>query len=128
MSLFENIRDGIEPANIVYKNEYVTAFDDKFPEAPVHILIIPNKKIRSLNDLEEEDEIYMGKILMSANKIAKMKNIGESGYRLITNSGKDGGQEIEYLHFHLVGGVPIGRMIGLPKASKKMFKKETEFF
>ncbi len=128
MSLFENIRDGTESANIVYKDEYVTAFDDKFPEAPVHILIIPNKKIRSLNDLEEEDEIYMGKILMSANKIAKMKNIGESGYRLITNSGKDGGQEIEYLHFHLVGGVPIGRMIGLPKASKKMFKKETELF
>ena len=128
MSLFENIRDGTEPANIVYKDEYVTAFDDKFPEAPIHILIIPNKKIRSLNDLEEEDEIYMGKILMSANKIAKMKHIGESGYRLITNSGKDGGQEIEYLHFHLVGGIPIGRMIGLPKASKKMFKKETELF
>ena len=123
MSLFENIRDGKEPANIIYQDDFITAFDDKYPSAPVHILIIPNKMITSLDNLTDEDEIYMGKILVGASKLAKMKNIHESGYRLITNCNKDGGQEIDYLHFHLVGGVPLGRMIGLPKESKQLFQK-----
>ena len=123
MSLFENIRDGKEPANIIYQDEFITAFDDKYPSAPVHILIIPNKKIKSLDNLTDEDEIYMGKILLGASKLAKLKNIHESGYRLITNCNKDGGQEIDYLHFHLVGGIPLGRMIGLSKESKKLFQK-----
>ena len=123
MSLFEDIRDGKEPANIIYKDEYITAFEDKFPSAPIHILIIPNKKIKSLDHISEEDEIYMAKILLGANKIAKMKNINETGYRVITNCNKDGGQEIEYLHFHLVGGIPLGRMIGLSKENKKKFNE-----
>ena len=126
MSLFENIRDGKEPANIIYQDEFITAFDDKYPSAPVHILIIPNKMIKSLDNLTDEDEIYMGKILLVASKLAKAKNIHESGYRLITNCNKDGGQEIEYLHFHLVGGVRLGKMISLPKDSKKIFKKILE--
>ena len=123
MSLFENIRDGKEPANIIYQDDFITAFDDKYPSAPVHILIIPNKMIKSLDNLTDDDEIYMGKILLGASKLAKIKNINESGYRLITNCNKDGGQEIDYLHFHLVGGVPLGRMIGLSKESKKLFQK-----
>ena len=123
MTLFKNIRDRKEPANIIYQDEFITAFDDKYPSAPVHILIIPNKMIKSLDNLTEEDEIYMGKILIGASKLAKMKNIHESGYRLITNCNKDGGQEIDYLHFHLVGGIPLGRMIGLSKESKKLFQK-----
>ena len=122
MTLFKNIRDRKEPANIIYQDEFITAFDDKYPSAPVHILIIPNKMIKSLDTLTEQDEIYMGKILLGASKLAKMKNIHESGYRLITNCNKDGGQEVDYLHFHLVGGIPLGRMIGLPKESKKIFK------
>ena len=73
MSLFENIRDGKEPSTIVYKDEYVTAFEDKFPEAPVHILIIPNKKIKSMNHVEECDELFLGKILLSASKMVKKK-------------------------------------------------------
>ena len=123
MSLFENIRDRKEPANIIYQDEFITAFDDKYPVAPVHILIIPNKMIKSLDDLTDEDEIYMGKVLLGASKIAKIKNINESGYRLITNCNKDGGQEIYYLHFHLVGGVKLGKMISLPKSSKKLLKQ-----
>ena len=123
MSLFENIRDRKEPANIIYQDEFITAFDDKYPVAPVHILIIPNKMIKSLDNLTDEDEIYMGKILLGASKLAKIKNIHESGYRLITNCNKDGRQEIDYLHFHLVGGIPLGRMIGLSKESKKLFQK-----
>jgi histidine triad (HIT) family protein len=122
MSIFEGIRDGSEPANIVYRDEYITGFEDKYPEAPVHILIIPNKRIRSLDDICDEDEKYMSKILLGASKIARMKEINKSGYRLITNCNKDGGQEIEYLHFHLLGGVGLGRMIRLPKDSKKKIK------
>ena len=110
MNIFEKIRDGIEEANIVYKDEYITAFDDKFPVAPIHILIIPNKMIKSLDEITEEDEIYMSKVLLGASKIAKIKKINKSGYRIITNCNKDGGQEIDYLHFHLVGGLPLGRM------------------
>ena len=122
-NIFEKIRDKEAPANIVYQDEYITAFDDIYPDAPIHILIIPNKKIVSLNNIEEEDTIYLSKILLTAKKLAKQFNIDESGYRLISNCNKDGGQEIDYLHFHLVGGVRLGKMISLPKDSKKIFKK-----
>jgi histidine triad (HIT) family protein len=122
-NIFEKIRDKEAPANIVYQDEYITAFDDIYPDAPIHILIIPNKKIVSLNNIEEEDTIYLTKILLTAKKLAKQFNIDESGYRLISNCNKDGGQEIDYLHFHLVGGIRLGKMISLPKDSKKIFKK-----
>lgn len=122
-NIFEKIRDGEEPANIVYKDEYVTAFNDIYPNAPVHILIIPNKLIRSFNDIQEEDSIYLSKLLLTARDLAKKYNIDESGYRLITNCNGDGGQEINYLHFHLVGGVKLGKMISLPKSSKKLLRQ-----
>ena len=89
--------------------------------APIHILIIPNKKIMSLNEIQEEDSIYLSKILLGAKNIAKQFNIDETGYRLITNCGSDGGQEIDYLHFHLVGGLKLGKMISLSKSEKKKF-------
>lgn len=120
--IFEKIRDGESSADIVYKDDYVTAFKDIYPSAPVHILIIPNKKMTSLNDINEEDAIYLSKMLLTAKKLAAEHNISESGYRLITNCNKDGGQEINYLHFHLVGGLPLGTMISLPKSSKKIFR------
>ena len=87
-----------------------------------HILIIPNKKIQSLNDIVEDDQLYLSKILLCAKNLAHKYNIAETGYRLITNCNRDGGQEIDYLHFHLVGGVKLGKMISLPKASKKILK------
>tara|TARA_Y100000768_G_scaffold295185_1_gene229040 strand:- start:464 stop:835 length:372 start_codon:yes stop_codon:yes gene_type:complete len=114
-SIFEKIRDGDAEAKIVYKDDYVTAFHDINPDAPVHILIIPNRKITSMNEISEEDNVYLALILLTAKKIAQDFNITESGYRLITNCGKDGGQEIDYLHFHLVGGTRLGKMISLPK-------------
>ena len=121
-NIFEQIRDGEASADIVFKNEYVTAFKDIYPDAPVHILIIPNKKIASLNDVLEEDSTYLSEILLAVRNIAQQFNIHESGYRLITNCNKDGGQEVDYLHFHLVGGVRLGKMISLPKQSKKLMK------
>ena len=125
-NIFEKIRDREAEGDIVYSDEFVTAFKDIYPDAPVHILIIPNKKIDSLNDICEEDIIYLSKIMLTAKKLAKQFNIDESGYRLITNCGKDGGQEIDYLHFHLVGGLKLGKMISLPKDSKKKFKELKE--
>ncbi len=121
-NIFEKIRDGEEKSEIVYKDDYITAFNDISPDAPVHVLIIPNKKIKSLNEIDEDDGIYLSKILLGAKNIAKQFKIDESGYRLITNCNKDGGQEIDYLHFHLVGGVKLGKMISLPKQSKKLMK------
>ena len=125
-NIFEKIRDEEAQANIVFKDEYVTAFLDIDPSAPVHILLIPNKKIVSLNEIEEEDSIYLSKLLITAKQLAKKHNISESGYRLITNCNKDGGQEIPYLHFHLVGGVRLGKMISLPKDSKKIWKNQNQ--
>ena len=86
--------------------------------------LIPNKKIISLQDLEEDDAHYIAKIMVVAQNLAVKHGITDSGYRLITNCGKDGGQEVPYLHFHLVGGVKLGKMISLPKESKKLFKKK----
>ena len=122
-NIFEKIRDGEEKADIVYKDDYITAFKDIDPNAPVHILIIPNKKIHSLNDIQEEDSNYLSNILLGAKKIAKQFNIHQTGYRLITNCGCDGGQEVQYLHFHLVGGLKLGKMISLSKSEKKKFSE-----
>ena len=122
-NIFEKIRDDESPCELVYKDKYVTAFNDIHPDAPAHILIIPNKKIASLNDILEEDSDYLSNILLVAKKIAKELELDKTGYRLITNCGKDGGQEVDYLHFHLVGGVPLGKMISLPKSSKKILKE-----
>ena len=122
-NVFEKIRDGEEKADIVYKDDYITAFKDIDPNAPVHILIIPNKKIESLNEIQEEDSNYLSNILLGAKKIAKQFNIDQTGYRLITNCGSDGGQEVQYLHFHLVGGLKLGKMISLSKSEKKKFNE-----
>ena len=122
-NIFEKIRDGEAEADIVYKDDYITAFKDIDPNAPIHILIIPNKKIDSLNEIEDEDNIYLSNILLGAKKIAKQFNIDKTGYRLITNCGSDGGQEVNYLHFHLVGGLKLGKMISLSKSEKKKFNE-----
>ena len=118
-NIFEKIRDGEAEANIVYKDDYVTAFHDINPDAPVHILIIPNRKINSMNEINHEDNVYLALILLTAKKIAQQFDIANTGYRLITNCCKDGGQEIDYLHFHLVGGTRLGKMISLPKKKNK---------
>ena len=122
-NIFYKIVNKQEKANIVYENDYVCCFDDIYPETPIHILIVPKKYIQSLSTIEKEDEKYLSEILLASNIIAKMKNIDTSGFRLISNCNHDGGQEIDYLHFHLLGGCRIGRMISLPKESKKIMKE-----
>jgi len=82
----------------------VTVFRDIHPVAPVHLLIVPNKHIESMNELTMEDEILVGHMLLVARQLAKQEGVADSGYRLIINTGYDGGQVIYHLHLHLIGG------------------------
>lgn len=100
------------PSDIIYQDDSVTAFRDISPQAPVHILIIPNKIIPTVNDIGEEDEKVLGHLFTVAAKLAKQEGIDESGYRLIMNCNKDGGQEVYHLHMHLLGGKQLGKIIG----------------
>ncbi|MWP48879.1 MULTISPECIES: HIT domain-containing protein [unclassified Gilliamella] len=100
------------PADIVFQDDKVTAFRDISPQAPTHVLIIPNKLIPTVNDIQEEDEAVIGHMMVVAAKIAKQEGIDESGYRLIMNCNKDAGQEVFHLHMHLLGGKNLGRLIG----------------
>lgn len=92
------------PSDIVYEDEDVLAFNDINPEAPVHVLVIPKKHITSFNGLTEADGALLTKIMLVIQKIAKEKNIADSGYRVVNNCGEQGGQTVGHLHFHLLGG------------------------
>lgn len=110
-TVFSKIVSGEIPAPIVYKDDHVTCFRDINPAAPVHILIVPNKEVPTVNDLEAEDELLAGHMLLVAKQLAQQEGIAESGYRLIINCNREGGQEVYYLHLHLLGGRPMGPMV-----------------
>ena len=109
-TIFAKIVRGEAPAEIVYQDELVTAFWDIGRRAPVHILIVPNRAIATVNDVQPEDEATLGRMFSVAAKIAEEQGIAESGYRLIVNCNRDGGQDVYHLHMHLVGGRPLGFM------------------
>lgn len=110
-TIFSKIISGELPATIVYQDGLVTAFRDIHPQAPTHILIVPNKVIATANDLTEADEQIAGRMLVVAGRIAAQEGIAESGYRLIINCNRDGGQEVFHLHMHLLGGRRLGPML-----------------
>ena len=110
-TIFTKIIQKEIPADIVYQDEHVTAFRDINPQAPVHILIVPNKEIPTVNDIEAADEELVGKLFSAAKKIAADEGVAENGYRLLINCNRDGGQEVFHLHMHLFGGRPLGPMI-----------------
>jgi histidine triad (HIT) family protein len=110
-TLFARIVQGEIPAAIVYQDDLVTAFRDIHPQAPTHILIVPNKVIPTVNDLTADDEQVAGRMLRVAAQLAAQEGIDESGYRLIINCNHDGGQEIFHLHMHLLGGRRLGPML-----------------
>ena len=110
-TLFSKIVAGEIPADIVYRDERVTAFRDIQPAAPTHILIVPNREIPTVNDLVDADEALAGHMLLVARDLAKSEGIDESGYRLIINCNRDGNQEVFHLHLHLIGGRPLGGMV-----------------
>lgn len=101
--LFCNIVKGQIPSEKVYEDNAVYAFKDVNPEAPVHILIIPKRHIKSVDELEETDKELVGHIFLVAKKLAKENKL-ENGYRLVSNIGEEGGQSVKHLHFHLLGG------------------------
>jgi histidine triad (HIT) family protein len=99
------------PADILYQDELVTAFRDIAPQAPTHILIIPNHLIATANDVKASDEKALGRMITVAAKLADEAGIAEDGYRLIMNCNKHGGQEVYHIHMHLLGGKPLGPML-----------------
>ncbi|MEM7194764.1 MAG: HIT domain-containing protein [Pseudomonadota bacterium] len=113
-TLFSKIVNGDIPADILYQDDRVTAFRDINPQAPVHILIIPNKIIPTVNDVTSDDEATMGHLFFVARQLAEQEGIAEDGYRLIVNCGPHGNQEVYHLHMHLVGGRELGRMLSRP--------------
>jgi histidine triad (HIT) family protein len=100
---FCRIVEGEEQATIVYQDDDVTAFEDRNPQAPVHVLVIPNHHISSVSRVEEEDIPVLGKLFVAARRVAEEKGISE-GYRLAVNSGRPAGQSVFHLHVHLLGG------------------------
>lgn len=110
-TIFSKIIAGEIPSDIVYKDDRVTAFKDIRPIAPVHILIVPNKEIPTVDDVTEADEAVLGHMFVVAKQIAREQGIAESGYRLIINCRDDGGQEVYHLHMHLLGGRKLGPML-----------------
>ena len=102
--IFCKIVSGEAKSTVVYRDDQVTAFRDLHPVAPTHILIVPNKHIESVNTLELGDESLIGHLFTVARQLASKQGISKGGYRLITNTGVDGGQTVLHLHMHLIGG------------------------
>ncbi|MBS0623370.1 MAG: histidine triad nucleotide-binding protein [Verrucomicrobia bacterium] len=109
-TLFERIIARELPADIVYEDEELIAIKDKYPKAPVHLLLIPKKVIPDLQSLSKEHFYLLGKIVSVAQELAIKFELLPDGYRLLTNNGTDAGQTIFHLHFHLLGGHELGEM------------------
>ena len=96
------------PARTVFENERLIAFHDLFPQAPTHILIIPKTHYTTLNDVPAADSAPLGEMMSTATKIAKELGVDESGYRVVMNCNKDGGQSVYHIHLHLLAGRQLG--------------------
>ncbi len=102
-TLFQKIIDREIPATIVYEDEHCAAFRDVNPQAPTHVLLVPKKPIASLDDAEPADAALLGHLMTTIRRIAADLGL-ESGYRTVVNCGPDGGQTVDHLHIHLLGG------------------------
>lgn len=102
-SIFQRIIDKEVPAKIIHEDEYCLAFHDVAPQAPTHLLVVPKKPIVSLATLSDDDAALIGHIHLVIRDLAKKLNL-DRGYRVVVNCGRDGGQSVDHLHFHLLGG------------------------
>ncbi|MEJ6524139.1 MAG: histidine triad nucleotide-binding protein [Opitutales bacterium] len=102
-SIFEKIIDREIPAKILFEDELCIAIEDIEPQAPIHILIIPKKKIARIELADEADAPILGHLLLTARKLAKLQNL-DAGFRIVINNGSDGGESVPHLHVHLLGG------------------------
>ena len=105
--IFCKIANKKTETKFAYNDKEIMAFNDIHPIAPVHILIVPKKHIKSMNDVTEDDTLLIGKLIVVAKNIAKELKISEGGYKLLFRTGKHGGQEIDHIHLHLIGGVAL---------------------
>ena len=110
-TIFAKIVRGEIPADIVYQDELVTAFRDIAPQAPTHVLIIPNRGVPTVAEVTEDDEPALGRMFTVARRIAEDEGIDADGYRLIVNCGAGAGQEVFHVHMHLLGGRSLGPML-----------------
>lgn len=106
--IFCKIINGEIPSSKVYEDENIYAFRDIEPQAPQHIVIVPKKHISSANELDNDTAKLVGQVFLAAARIAKEQGFGENGYRIVNNCGKDGGQTVGHLHFHLLAGRNLG--------------------
>lgn len=104
MTLFEKIIARQIPATIVFEDDDVLAFRDVSPQAPIHVLVVPKKPLTSVASSTDDDALLLGKLLVAARKVAEADGIANSGYRLVINTGRDGGQSVDHLHVHVLGG------------------------
>jgi histidine triad (HIT) family protein len=107
MTLFEKIAAGEIPAKIIQEDEDLIVFHDINPQAPVHVLVVPKKPIPRLARATTEDGKLLGNLLLKAQEIAKLLGIAESGFRVVINNGRNGGETVPHLHVHLLGGRPF---------------------
>jgi histidine triad (HIT) family protein len=106
-TVFKRIIDRDIPADIVYEDDEFLAFRDVSPQAPTHILVIPKKEIASIDALADEDAALVGRLMLVVRNLARTLGLDKSGYRVTVNTGADGGQSVDHLHFHLLGGRPM---------------------
>ena len=111
-TIFSKIINRELPADIVYEDEQLLAFRDISPQAPVHILIIPKVEIATVNDIKPGQAELIGKMVLTAQKIAVDEGVAEDGYRLVFNCNQHGGQVVYHLHLHLLGGKQLGGLSG----------------
>lgn len=114
--LFCKIVQGTIPSRKVYEDDLVVAFHDIQPQAPVHLLVIPKKHIATMNDCEENDSALLGHILMKAQEIAREAGLADNGYRLVNNCGRDAGQIVYHIHWHILGGEKLAPLNPKPQA------------
>lgn len=96
------------PAKVVHEDDHTLAFDDIHPQSPVHTLVIPKRHVASVQDLGEADQTLLARLLLTCTKVAKDKGLADSGFRFVANTGRDGGQTVFHLHFHVMGGRHMG--------------------
>ena len=103
-TIFDKIIEKEIPSEIIFEDDSYLAFNDINPQAPIHVLIIPKKQIPTINDIKEDDSQIIGEMVLIAKNIAKELSIAEDGYRLVFNCNGNGGQTVNHIHLHLIGG------------------------
>ncbi len=110
--IFCKIVQGEIPADIVFQDEEFLAFKDINPQSPTHILLIPKKHIESVAQTTQQHKAFLGRLILTANRVARLENILERGYRLVINCGPDGRQVVPHLHLHILGGRQMEDQLG----------------